>query len=98
MVSARGHRVIDSLTLSWRRAAAELGRIGRGLYGVLQAAGQQLARSLAAELTHRGVRVNAVVPGPILTSRNVVPTRRAEKPAAFVGKMVPIGRVGMSEM
>ena len=74
--------------------AAELGRVGRGLYAASKAATRQLARSLAAEVMHLGVRVNVVSPGPILTPLNMVPVRSAEEQAAHLAKMVPIGRVG----
>lgn len=77
--------------------AAELGRVGRGLYAASKAATRQLARSLAAEVMHLGVRVNVVSPGPILTPLNMVPERSAKEQAAFLAKIVPIGRVGKPE-
>jgi NAD(P)-dependent dehydrogenase (short-subunit alcohol dehydrogenase family) len=44
-----------------------------------------------------GVRVNAVSPGPILTPLNMVPHRTRDEQAAFLGKMVPLGRVSAPE-
>jgi NAD(P)-dependent dehydrogenase (short-subunit alcohol dehydrogenase family) len=77
--------------------AAELGRIGRGLYAASKAATRQLARSLAAELVHQGVRVNAVSPGPTLTPLNIPAGRTSDEQAALLGKIVPLGRVGMPD-
>jgi NAD(P)-dependent dehydrogenase (short-subunit alcohol dehydrogenase family) len=74
--------------------ATELGRVGRGLYAASKAAVRQLGRSLAAELTLQGVRVNVVSPGPILTPFNIPPGKTAAEQAEVLGKMVPLGRVG----
>lgn len=77
--------------------AAEMGRIGRGLYAASKAATRQLARSLAAELVHQGVRVNSVSPGPTLTPLNIPAGKTREEQAVVLGKMVPLGRVGMPD-
>lgn len=74
-----------------------MGRVGRTLYAATKSAVRSLARSLAAELVHAGIRVNAISPGPIMTPMNMVPERTAEQQAEVLGKMVPIGRVGLPE-
>lgn len=77
--------------------AAEMGRVGRGLYASSKAATRQLARSLAAELVHQGVRVNSISPGPTLTPLNIPAGRTAEEQTVILSKMVPLGRVGMPD-
>jgi NAD(P)-dependent dehydrogenase (short-subunit alcohol dehydrogenase family) len=74
-----------------------MGRVGRTLYAATKSAVRSLARSLAAELVHAGIRVNAVSPGPIMTPMNMVAERTTAQQAEFLGKMVPIGRVGLPE-
>ncbi|MCC7186048.1 MAG: SDR family oxidoreductase [Acidobacteria bacterium] len=72
--------------------AADMGRIGRGLYAASKAATRQLARSLSAELVYLGVRVNAISPGPTLTPLTTPPDTAPEVQAAILGRMVPLGR------
>ena len=46
---------------------ADIGMAGASVYGASKAALLSLARNLSAELAGRGIRVNAVSPGPITT-------------------------------
>ena len=71
--------------------AAEMGRVGRGLYAASKAATRQLARSLAAELVHKGVRVNAVSPGPTITPFTRGANQTEEQQRAALDSMVPLG-------
>ena len=77
--------------------AAELGRVGRGLYAASKAAVRQLARSLGAELLRVGVRVNAISPGPVRTPFTRAPGTSDADQAAALGKVVPLGRAGEPE-
>lgn len=45
----------------------QLGMLGSSIYAASKAALRSLARTLSAELIDRGIRVNAVSPGPITT-------------------------------
>ena len=71
--------------------AAEMGRVGRGLYAASKAATRQLARSLAAELVHKGVRVNAVSPGPTITPFTRGANQTEDEQSAALGSVVPLG-------
>lgn len=77
--------------------AAELGRVGRGLYAASKAAVRQLARSLAAEVLHVGVRVNAISPGPVKTPFTRAPGASDEEQAQALARVVPLGRAGEPE-
>jgi len=48
--------------------AGQIGLAGGAAYGATKAAQAALARAWAAEFGPRGVRVNAVAPGPVFTS------------------------------
>lgn len=58
-----------------------------GLYGATKAAVSALARSAAVDLGPRGIRVNAVQPGPTWTELNPMPERWSQV-------MAPLGRKG----
>ncbi|WP_281507591.1 SDR family oxidoreductase [Brachybacterium sp. Marseille-Q7125] len=61
-------------------------------YAATKAAINNVTVNLAADLGPRGIRVNAVAPGPIWTPLNVA-TRTAEDYTAFGGN-TPLGRAG----
>ncbi|MEU4579916.1 glucose 1-dehydrogenase [Nonomuraea sp. ATR24] len=71
------------------------GLAGGSLYAATKAAAHNLARTLAADLAPRGIRVNSVSPGYIETPMfhgNVTAETRAAVVAA-----VPAGRIGTAE-
>ncbi len=67
------------------------------LYVATKAAVRSLTRSLAAALVPRGIRVNAISPGPIQTpifGKMGLPQQAVEEFGAQVTQMVPLGRAG----
>ena len=68
-------------------------------YAATKAALRSMTRSLARELLSRGIRVNAVSPGPIKTSvlSGVMPTDAIEKTYAQMAEENPMKRVGNAE-
>jgi len=86
------------LTASVAGAAGGLG--GGTIYGATKAALRSLGRTLARELTPRGIRVNTISPGPIVTpildKNGFTP---AQKDAFIEGAKtrIPLGRVGTVE-
>ena len=70
--------------------SAVIGTPFEGLYGATKAAVSALARSAAVDLGPRGIRVNAVQPGPTWTALNPMPERWSEV-------MAPLGRKGTVE-
>ncbi len=74
---------------------------GASPYAATKAAVQTLTQVLAAELGDRGIRVNCVIPGGVLTELNVrAGFLTAEAAAERLDKMLPmqvINRIGMGE-
>ncbi|MER5553672.1 SDR family oxidoreductase [Streptomyces sp. NPDC002793] len=79
--------------------AADHGTPAFGAYAASKAAVRSFARTWANELSSRGVRVNAISPGPIDTS-GITELVGEENAAAFKAKLgaeVAIGRIGRPE-
>jgi NAD(P)-dependent dehydrogenase (short-subunit alcohol dehydrogenase family) len=72
---------------------ATMGPPGGGAYAASKAAAGALARSMASELSPRGMRVNVVVPGAIDTpSWNTDPATR-ERNVQLLGERAPLNRM-----
>ncbi len=72
---------------------------GMAAYGSSKAALRSITRSLAAEFGSRGVRVNAISPGPIDTpiyGKHNVPQEHINEMAGSFPSMVTLGRFGNS--
>ena len=76
---------------------AHIGMPNTSVYGATKAALLSLARTLSGELISRGVRVNAISPGPISTplySKLGLSEADLETVAASIRSQVPAGRFG----
>ena len=80
--------------------ANKMGMPGSSAYAATKAALQQMVRTAAAELSPRGIRVNAVSPGPIETpifDKTGMPAEEMEAMADGIRSQVALGRFGKSE-
>jgi len=81
-------------------SADEKGIPGISAYGAAKAALRSMARTFAAELLPRGIRVNAVSPGPIETpimGKSGMPKEIIDQFGAQVLEIVPMKRWGQPE-
>jgi len=80
--------------------ADQKGNPGSSAYSATKAALRSLARTAAAELVGRGIRVNAVAPGPIATpifGKTGLPKEQMEEIEKQLTARVPMKRVGKPE-
>ncbi len=78
----------------------QIGMPYSGIYAASKAALRSLVRVLAAELIERGIRVNAVSPGPVKTSiisRTGISQEQLEQVTAKIQQSVPLKRFGQPE-
>jgi NAD(P)-dependent dehydrogenase (short-subunit alcohol dehydrogenase family) len=76
------------------------GYVGSSVYAATKGAVRSLARTFAAELVDRGIRVNVVSPGPIETpilSKGGMPQAAVDDFAENVKNRVPMKRLGEPE-
>lgn len=76
------------------------GMPGLAIYNATKAAVRSLARSFSAELIGRGIRVNALSPGPIETpifGTLGLPEEALEELGKNMGAQIPLGRFGQPE-
>ena len=80
--------------------ADSTGTVGASAYSATKAALRSLARTAAAELVGRGIRVNAVAPGPIVTpifGKTGLPQEAIDEFARDITAKVPMKRLGQPE-
>jgi len=79
---------------------AHIGMPNSSVYAASKAALITLARTLSAELVDRGIRVNAISPGPVTTpifNRLGLPPEELEQTARRIQEQVPMKRFGRPE-
>jgi NAD(P)-dependent dehydrogenase (short-subunit alcohol dehydrogenase family) len=77
-----------------------VGFLGWAGYAASKGGIDALTRQAAVEYAPRGIRINAIVPGTILTSMNEGILREVDDPDALMAEwesMHPLGRIGTPE-
>jgi len=92
---SRGAAVVLNASIN-----AHMGMPGSSVYGASKAAVVNLAKTLSADLLGRGVRVNAVSPGPVATpilDRMGLPEEQTRQIKEQITEQVPLKRFGRPE-
>lgn len=79
---------------------ATMGPPGAGIYAASKAACAAMARSMASELSPRGIRVNVVVPGAVDTpswGMDHLPRHERDEKRRLIGERAPLGRMLTAE-
>ena len=79
---------------------AHLGMPGTTVYGATKAAVINMAKTLSADLLEKGIRVNAISPGPItsaLLARDGITQEKLRETNDWIQSQVPIKRFGTPE-
>lgn len=92
---AEGASVVINTSIS-----NQMGMPASSVYAASKAAIRSFARTLSAELLPKGIRINAVSPGPIATpiyGKMGMPQEQLDEFAAGIQSQVPLGRFGTPE-
>jgi len=76
---------------------AHLGMPGTTVYGATKAAVINMAKTLSADLLEKGIRVNAISPGPVtsaLLARDGITQEKLQETKDWIQSQVPIKRFG----
>jgi NAD(P)-dependent dehydrogenase (short-subunit alcohol dehydrogenase family) len=76
---------------------AHIGMPNSSIYGASKAAMLSLAKTLSGELIERGIRVNAISPGPISTpilGKSGLPSEQVQQIAEALRNQIPLKRLG----
>ncbi|MFI2362669.1 SDR family oxidoreductase [Promicromonospora sp. NPDC019610] len=92
-----GHLADGASIVLTSSIAGTNGGPGHAVYNASKAAVRSLARTLTAELGHRGIRANAVSPGPTRTAAFDAFTGGSDAVEAAVVAQIPLRRVGRPE-
>ncbi len=95
--SAAAHLAAGGSIVTVSSVAAGKPSANNGPYAASKAGVNQLTATLAAELAPRGVRVNAVAPGPVPTEVFMEALRLTPEQLPAVARNVPLGRLGEPE-
>lgn len=79
---------------------AHMGMPNSSVYGATKAAVINLAKTLSSDLLDKGIRVNAVSPGPISTpilARMGMPSEQLQQTKEWIQSQVPLKRFGAPE-